>query len=117
MSDSLKKAIELKFDLNLWPTDFVKGCALIAAKNRLNVDSVILAFVLGTSIFAGKSEITVDGSDRVEVGSLWILNIQVSLFLISSVKLICPIQSLINFCHITIFTVLMIRCFCVIWDF
>lgn len=79
MSDLLKKAIKLRFDLNLWPPAFVKGCALLAAKNRLNIDSIILAFITGTSIFVGKSEIMVDGSDRIEVGSLWVLNIQVTL--------------------------------------
>ena len=82
MSDVLKKAIELRFDLNSWPINFVRGCALIAVKHRLNIDSVILAFILGTAIFVGKSEIVVTGSDRVEVGSLWILNVQVSVAIV-----------------------------------
>ena len=78
MTDLLKKAIEYRLDLNLWPPTFIEGCALVAAKHRLHIDSVIMAFITGTSIFVGKSEIRVGGSDRVEVGSLWVLNIQVS---------------------------------------
>ena len=77
MSDHLKKAIEIGFDLNLWPVKFIQGSSAVAIKNRLNVNSVLLAFLTGTSIFAGKSEIKVEGSDRTECGSLWVLNIQV----------------------------------------
>ena len=80
MSDKLKEAIGLKFDMNLWPVDFVKGAALIAAKRRLNLDSVILGLILGTSAFIGKSQIVLDGSDKVEAGGLWICNIQVHFF-------------------------------------
>ena len=77
MADNLKSAITRKFDLKLWPPAFIHGCSLIAAKNRLDVDAVVLSFICGTSIFAGKSQIMVEGSDRVECGSLWVLNIQV----------------------------------------
>ena len=47
MTDNLKKAIELQFDKNLFPEEFVYGASLISAKRRLNVDSVILAQLLG----------------------------------------------------------------------
>ena len=77
MSDPLKRAVALRFDLALWPPLFVRGCALIAARHRLNIDSIVLALITVTSIFVGKSEISIDGSDRTEVGSLWTLNIQV----------------------------------------
>ena len=79
MSDTLRKAIQRKFDLSLWPVEFVRGCSLIAIKNGLNIDAVILAIIAGTSIFSGKSEIRIEGSDRVEVGSIWIVNIQVNM--------------------------------------
>ena len=77
MTDFLKTAISQKFDLNLWPPRFIRGCALIAAKNRLDIDAVMLSLVAGTSIFAGKSQIHLEGSDREESGSLWIPNVQV----------------------------------------
>lgn len=77
MSDLLRKAIKLGMDLNLWPPEFVKGCYAVAVKNRLNVVSVMLAFVTGTSVFVGKSEIKIDKTDRTECGSLWVLNVQV----------------------------------------
>ena len=77
MSDQLKKAIKLQFDLRLWPQEFVAGASLVAAKRRLNLDSVILGLVLGTSAFIGKTQIALEGSDKVEVAGLWICNIQV----------------------------------------
>ena len=77
MSDHLRKAIQRRFDLSLWPKNFIRGCALVAVKGRLNIDTVILAFIVGTSIFSGKSQIFLEGSDRVEVGSIWIVNVQV----------------------------------------
>ena len=42
---------ERTFDLNLWPTAFIYGCALVAASNRLNIDAVILALIAGTAVF------------------------------------------------------------------
>ena len=78
MTNLLKKAIERTYDLNLWPVEFVQGSAAISVKNRLNIDSILLAFLTGTSIFVGKSKIKVGPSDREEVGSLWVLNVQVS---------------------------------------
>ena len=77
-SNSLKEAVERTFDLNLWPPKFIYGCALIAASNRLNIDAVLLALIAGTAIFIGKSEIVWEGSDKIESGSLWIVNVQVT---------------------------------------
>ena len=74
----LKRACSYKLDLTLWPPEFVRGCAQVAVRHKLNIDSVILAFLLGTSVFVGKSEISLDGSDRKEVGSIWLCNIQVN---------------------------------------
>ena len=84
--DRLKEAIEFQFDLNLWPPSFVKGASFVAAKRRLCVDSVILAEIVGTAAFIGKTQIQLEGSDRVEVASLWVLNVQVK-FCYSSLKL------------------------------
>ena len=78
MANSLKEAMSYKFNLNLWPKSFIEGCASIAAKRRLNIDSVVLSVILGTSIFVGKSQVRMEGSDRIDVGSLWVCNIQVS---------------------------------------
>ena len=66
-----------RFNLNLWPHEFIEGCASIAAKRRLNIDSVILSIILGTTVFVGKSQIRMVGSDKVDVASLWICNVQV----------------------------------------
>ena len=88
MSDVLKTAVSRKFNLNIWPVPFIRGCSLLAAKNRLDIDAVILALVAGTSIFAGKSQIHLEGSDRVECGSLWILNVQVGYTLEKLVHLV-----------------------------
>ena len=93
MTDNLKTAIGRKFDYNLWPPRFIHGCALLAAKNRLDLDAVLLALICGTSIFAGKSQIILEGSDRVECGSLWILNIQVS---IQSKQVRCVLNESVN---------------------
>ena len=77
-TDQLKRAIELRFNMDLWPKEFVSGAALISAKRRLNIDSVVLGLILGTSAFLGKSQIALEGSDKVEVGGLWVCNIQVN---------------------------------------
>ena len=76
MANALKDAMGYKFNLNLWPKSFIEGCASIAAKRRLNVDSVVLSVILGTSIFVGKSQVRMEGSDRIDVASLWVCNIQ-----------------------------------------
>ena len=76
--DRLKEAVAYCFNIDLWPTEFSTGCALVAAKRRLNMDSVTLAMILGTSVFVGKSQIVLEGSDKVAVGSLWVCNIQVN---------------------------------------
>ena len=79
MANSLQDAMNVKFNLKLWPTNFVEGCALVAAKRRLNIDSIVLSIIMGTSAFVGKSQICMDGSDKVDVASLWVCNVQVSL--------------------------------------
>ena len=80
----LKEAVERKFDLNLWPQQFFYGFALVAACNRLNIDAVIMALIAGTAIFVGKSEIVLEGSDKTESGSLWIVNVQVRIYIFRS---------------------------------
>ena len=75
--DNLKEAVERRFDLNLWPPNFIYGCALLAASNRLNIDAIILALLTATTMFIGKSEIKWGGSDKIESGSLWVVNVQV----------------------------------------
>ena len=82
MVDRLKEAIEFSFDLNLWPTDFIKGVSLVSAKHRLNMDSVVLAQIVGTSAFLGKTQIRIEGGDKFEVGSVWACNVQVLFVLI-----------------------------------
>ena len=77
MANSLQYAMSYRFNLNLWPHEFIEGCASIAAKRRLNIDSVILSIILGTTVFVGKSQIRMVGSDKVDVASLWICNVQV----------------------------------------
>ena len=77
MANSLQYAMSYRFNLNLWPQEFIEGCASIAAKRRLNIDSVILSIILGTTVFVGKSQIRMVGSDKVDVASLWICNVQV----------------------------------------
>ena len=62
--------MNFRLNLNLWPTTFVEGCAMVAAKRSLNIDAVALSIVLGTSTFLGKSQIQMDGSDKVDVASL-----------------------------------------------
>ena len=79
MADPLKRAVNYKFDLRLWPLAFIQGCAQVAARHRLNIDSVILGLLVGTSVFIGKSEIALEGGDRKEAGSLWFVNIQVNM--------------------------------------
>ena len=74
---ALQDAMSYSLNLNLWPSEFIEGCALVAAKRRLNVDSVILSIILGTSVFAGKAQVRMEGSDKIDVASLWICNIQV----------------------------------------
>lgn len=74
---SLKNAMDIAFNLNLLPQDFAVGCAMIAAVRRLNIDSVILALIVGTASFIGKSEVSKENSKRVDVGSLWVVNVQV----------------------------------------
>ena len=69
MSDHLKKAIEIGFDLNLWPVKFIQGSSAVAIKNCLNVNSVLLAFLTGTSIFAGKKQ---DQSGGFRSYRMWI---------------------------------------------
>ena len=68
--DNLKEAVERRFDLNLWPPNFIYGCAL-------NIDAIILALLTATTMFIGKSEIKWGGSDKIESGSLWVVNVQV----------------------------------------
>lgn len=82
MVDRLKEAIDFSFDLNLWPTDFIKGVSLVSAKHRLNMDSVVLAQIVGTSAFLGKTQIRIEGGDKFEVGSVWACNVQVLFVLI-----------------------------------
>ena len=77
MSNSLQDAMNFTLNLNLWPKDFIEGCALVAAKRRLNIDSVVLSLILGTSVFAGKAQVRMEGSDKIDVSSLWFCNIQV----------------------------------------
>ena len=74
---ALQDAMSYSLNLNLWPSEFIEDCALVAAKRRLNVDSVILSIILGTSVFAGKAQVRMEGSDKIDVASLWICNIQV----------------------------------------
>ena len=74
---ALQDAMSYSLNLNLWPSEFIESCALVAAKRRLNVDSVILSIILGTSVFAGKAQVRMEGSDKIDVASLWICNIQV----------------------------------------
>ena len=78
MANPLQAAMNFQFNLNLWPESFVEGCALVAAKRRLNIDSVLLSLILGTSAFVGKSQVRLDGSDKVDVASIWVCNIQVN---------------------------------------
>ena len=82
MANPLQDAMNVKFNLRLWPTNFVEGCALVAAKRKLNIDLVVLSIIMGTSTFVGKSQIRMDGSDKVDVASLWVCNVQVSLYLV-----------------------------------
>ena len=77
MENLLKEAIKLQFDATLWPAEFIVGVSSVAVKRRLNIDSMVLAYILGTSVFLGKSQIQLEGSDKVEVASLWVCNIQV----------------------------------------
>ena len=77
MESPLEQAMNYKLNLDLWPRDFIIGCSNLAAKYRVNIDSLILSFLLGTATFLGKTQVRLQGSDRVEVGSLWILNVQV----------------------------------------
>ena len=76
---ALKEAMNFYLNLHLWPTDFVEGCAMVAAKRSLNIDAVALSIILGTSTFLGKSQIRMEGSDKVDVALLWICNIQVNI--------------------------------------
>ena len=85
--DPLKKAIKFHFDNSLWPASFRKKCFQMAAKSRLNPDAVMLALVTGTAIFCGKSRIRVDGTDREEYGSLWVMNVQVLYSVSSGIRL------------------------------
>ena len=77
--------MNFRLNLDLWPTDFVVSCAKLASKHRINVDSLVLSLILGTSFFLGKTQLRLQGSDRVEIGSLWILNVQVNPMPISSI--------------------------------
>ena len=76
---ALQEARNFCFNLSLLPSDFVEGCALVAAKRSLNIDAVALSIILGTSTFLGKSQIQMEGSDKIDVASLWVCNIQVYL--------------------------------------
>ena len=76
---ALQEAMNFCFNLSLLPSDFVEGCALVAAKRSLNIDAVALSIILGTSTFLGKSQIQMEGSDKIDVASLWVCNIQVYL--------------------------------------
>ena len=96
MANSLQEAMNIKFNLKLWPTNFIEGCALVAAKRRLNIDAVALSIIMGTSAFVGKSQIRMEGSDKVDVASLWVCNVQVSLNLDSSCLILLINHLVIN---------------------